>query len=369
MREARSARRAFLISGISVSGLGAAVLASTAIGWGDSLHAQATEGAEITPVVATREEDADYVRPYGPRAPWNIPVHNLPRHEANDYYAWSLWNDAPSRPGNFNLTFESYTYPVYYAADATDWFPVSTTWANSRINFHWIPWNEDWEPAPGTDGQVIILDPPTGREWNLFQVQGFVEDTVLATNGSLVPGDYRTREVGFRPSRGAGIPYLAMLIRPEEIRAGVIQHALSLPIRNTSGEYYVAPATKLEGKREGEGIPEGMRFALDVSEEEILEWAETLPEGQTRRSGIIVARALRDYGWFVTDISGSAHFQFEANLTAGEEWRELGLAPQPHGDKLMPRDMLDGLMTPERIYVIAPSDQYPPELIAREFED
>ena len=28
-----------------------------------------------------------------------------------------------------------------------------------------------WVPATGTDGQVIVLDPPTGREWNLWQVE------------------------------------------------------------------------------------------------------------------------------------------------------------------------------------------------------
>jgi hypothetical protein len=128
-----------------------------------------------------------------------------------------------------------------------------------------------------------------------------------------VEGDYRTKEDGHRPSRGVGLPYLAMLVRPEEIEQGEIRHALSLTIRNTDGAIAVPPATKLEHPDwRYDGIPLGMRFALNVTDEQIAEWLETVPE-QYRRAGGIIARALRDYGCFITDTAGSAHFQFESS--------------------------------------------------------
>ncbi len=302
---------------------------------------------------------AAYVRPYGPRAPWNIPASGLPRHPQSDLYRDRLWYDAPStRPGNFNLNFRAYTYPVYYASDASGEFPVRSRWGN--LDGKQVPWNPEWKPAPGTDAQVILLDPEMGREWNFWQVE-FREGVIHASNANLVDGDYWTKEDGFAPSRGIGVQYLAMLVRPEEVRQGEIAHALSMPIRNTDGTYFVSPATKLEHPGRPEGIPEGMRFALDVTDEEIEEWVASLPDevAQIKHYGRIVARALRDYGWFITDTSGAAHLQNEAWVSAGDEWSALGLDTLRVANKEYPRDLLDGLMRRERIYAIVPSDQYP----------
>ena len=310
--------------------------------------------------VKEREEKVEYVRPYGPRAPWNVPVAGLARHPASGKYRDLLWFHASrSRPGNYNLNFTEYTYPVYYVADATGEYPVEvmTEWGN--LDGKRVPWNPAWRPAPGTDAQIILLDPEQGREWNFWQVE-FRDGVVHASNANLVEGNYWTKEDGFASSRGVGIQYLAMLVRPEEVAEGEIRHALSMPIRNTDGTHFVAPATKLEHPGRPEGIPEGMRFALTVTEGEIEEWLASLsPEVEHMKwYGRILARALRDYGWFITDTSGGAHLQHEAWVTAGEEWSKLGLDTMEVGGKQYPRDLLDGLVTRERIYALIPSDQY-----------
>jgi hypothetical protein len=309
------------------------------------------------------------IRPFGPRAPWNVPVAQLRQYPHFDYLVDRLWRDSPSnQPGNFNLGFDEYTYPVYYAQDATGLFPIEID-SGAELNGEAIPWNPAWRPAPGSDAQIIILDPENGIEWDLWQVR-FDGQTVHASNGSRVSGDYRVKEDGHPPSRGIGIAYLAMLVRPYEIRQGKIPHALSLPIRNTARNYYVPPATKLEhpGGLRG-GIPEGMRFALDVSDADIQEWLDGMPKGMrksTLRSARIIAQALRDYGWFITDTAGGAQFQFESRLTAGKEWAELGLDYWEVDEfRVYPRDLLDRLLTPERIYAIVPSDEYPANLRAR----
>ncbi len=125
----------------------------------------------------------------------------------------------------------------------------------------------------------------------------------------------------------------------------------------------MAPATKIEHpEHPADGIPQGMRFALRVSDQEIDQWLNELPKElpeTTRESARVIAVALRDYGWFITDSSGAAHFQFESRVTSGEKWNALGLDDREINDKKYPRDLLDGLITKERIYVIVPSDQYP----------
>jgi hypothetical protein len=306
-----------------------------------------------------------YERPFGPRAPWNIPVARLARHPNPQLYVPKLWRDAPSeRPGNFNLSFDEYTYPVYSARHATETAVIRFADEDNPVPRLEVPWNPAWKPAAGKDAQMIILDPDKGIEWDLWQVRTQGRN-VVATRGSRVEGDYRTKEDGHRPSRGVGLPYLAMLVRPQEIAQGAIRHALSLTIRDTDGAIAVPPATKLEfPDRQYNGIPLGMRFALDVTDEDVARWLETIPK-QYRRAGAIIARALRDYGAFVTDTAGGAHFQFESRLTGDEGWRDAGLSETTADDKVYPRDLLDGLITPARLYAVVPSDQYPHDLLAR----
>ena len=313
------------------------------------------ESADETFEKAERGEIVvEYVRPYGPRAPWNVLVARLPRHPQSDLYRDRLWYDAPrGHPGNFLLSFHEYTYPVYYVEDATGEYLVEARYRTANLDGKRVPWNPEWRPAPGTDAQIILLDPATGREWNFWQVE-FRDGVVHASNANLVEGDYRTKEDGFAFSRGVGIQYLAMLVRPEEVAQGRIRHALAMPIRNTDGTEYVAPATKLEHPGRPPGIPEGMRFALDVTDEEIEEWIAALPPEirHMKSYARILARALREYGWFITDTSGGASLQHEAWVSAGEKWSALGLDE-------VPRDLLKGLVQRERIYALVPSDQYP----------
>jgi len=305
-----------------------------------------------------------YERPFGPRAPWNVPVAQLPRHPNPELYVPKLWHNAPDRPGNFNLSFDEYTYPVYSARDATETVVIRFTGEDNPVPSLEVPWHPAWKPAAGSDAQMIILDPDKGIEWDLWQVR-IQGQNVMATRGSRVEGDYRTKEDGHRSSRGVGLPYFAMLVRPQEIAQGAIHHALSLTIRNTDGAIAVPPATKLEfPDRQYNGIPLGMRFALDITDQEIGQWLNTIPK-QYRRAGAIIARALRDYGAFVTDTAGGAHFQFESRLTAEEGWLDAGLSETTAADKSYPRDLLDGLITPARLNVVVPSDQYPHDLLAR----
>ena len=310
---------------------------------------------------------AAYVRPFGENAPWNVPVAELKRHPNSRELVRRLWFEGSDRPGNFNLSFDAYTYPVYEAADASGLFEVRTA-RKKPLNGHKIPWNPTWKPAPGTDAQAIIIDQKTGAEWDLFQVV-FDGKFIHARNASRIPGDYRKREVGFVPSRGAGIPYLAMLVRGQEVLEGEIRHALTLTARNTDGVLFVPPATKLEwpGSRR-DGIPEGTRYALDISDAEIEQWIRNLPNElpkEAKRSARTIARALRDYGCFVVDSSGVTKMQFESRLTAGAIWDQVGLARMQIGWKAYPRDLLDGLFTPDRLYAIVPSDQYPSHRLAR----
>ncbi len=303
-----------------------------------------------------------YIRPYGPNAPWNIPVANLAHASNEDSLTLQLWNNSRTERPNrdFNIFNPEYTYPVYEVTDNTPYYPVNdiNNWGN--LDGEWIPFDPSWEPAPGSDAQMIILDPDTGREWNLWQVD-FDGSTVHVSNGNLVPGSYFTKEDGFSPSRGCGIQYLAMLVRPEEVAEGVIRHALSMPILQPSGTEYTPPATKIEHPEYPAGIPEGTRYSLDVTDAEIDAHIASFPgsvSDTTKASIRIIIVAMRDYGWFITDTAGGIQVQLEALESAWDEWADLGLLPTLHDGRMFPRDALDGLMTEARLRAYVPSDEY-----------
>lgn len=308
-----------------------------------------------------------YVRPFGPRAPWNVPIEHLPRHDESNVLVQRLFFDPTgARNTRFQVTVDAYAMAVYDAAKSTAPAPIKSYWPSNLTGK--LPWNPQWKPAVGLAGQMIILDHMNGLEWDLSEVD-YKLFVVNAATANLVPGDFRTREVGFPPSRGSGIPFLAMLVRPAEVRAGVIEHALSMSVGNISGVEFVPPATKLEFPRGGRaGIPVGTRYSLMITDAELDLWLRRLPKDlsdRTRETARIVAVALRDYGWFVTDVSPGNLLHFESRVTAEREWLSLGLDDQKIRKSEYPRDLIDGLLTPERIVAYAPSDQYPEAWRAR----
>ncbi|OYW19801.1 MAG: hypothetical protein B7Z55_08225 [Planctomycetales bacterium 12-60-4] len=308
-----------------------------------------------------------YVRPFGPRAPWNVPIEHIPRHaDSNDLVQRLFFDPAGARNTKFQIALDAYAYAVYSAAKSTGPAPIKTYWPTNLTGK--IPWNPAWKPAVGLAGQMIVLDEENGLEWDLSEVD-YKLFVVNAATANLVPGDYRTNEVGFPPSRGSGIPFLAMLVRPAEIRAGVIEHALSMSVGNISGFSFVAPATKLEFPRGGRaGIPAGTRYSLIVTDAEIDLWLRRLPKDlsdRTRETARIIAVALRDYGWFVTDVSLGNLLHFESRVSAEREWLALGLDDQTIRKTEYPRDLVAGLLTSDRIVAYPPSDQYPEAWRAR----
>lgn len=352
-------------SGESPAGTTAPTGSTTTAPTGSTTTAPA--GSTTTaPTGSTNPPTSTVARPYGPKAPWNVPVAGIPLHPQSSTYANHLWNDNPGH--FFEVNVRKYTYPVYDTSGATELYTVvdKNNWGN--LGGKQVPYNPSWLPNAGTDSQVILLDPATGREWNMWDVAVDVNAKKLTIgNGNLCPGDYRTNnwddpKTKCTGSRGVGINYLAMLVRPWEIAQGKIEHALSMPVQGTSGSFYVAPATKLEHPGKVGPIPEGMRFALNVTEQEIDAHLDSITglRPKLKQAIRVILVALKDYGWFITDTSGGAHLQLEAPESAQTAWEQVDVLPQQSiGSAQYPRNILRGFMTEQRIRAFVPSDQYP----------
>jgi hypothetical protein len=155
------------------------------------------------------------------------------------------------------------------------------------------------------DATHMILKAPTSKA----HAAGDTVWAMGATNGY----HYNTLWSGVPPSgfgsRGAGVPYLAGLVRPCEIAQGHIDHALAFAYQNTTSQF-VYPATKSDGSA-GAGIPEGSHLQLDpsISDATIQAWGCT-------GACFVTAKALQKYGMYVVDTAGHPKLMFESDLTA-----------------------------------------------------
>lgn len=264
-----------------------------------------------------------------------------------------------------------------------------------------IPWNTNWKVAAAGDNELIILDKKAGKLWALNQVKlgiaaigqcGIIfENRLCVASGGIIRdyagniANYLTYE-GSTGDRGGGISYYATLLTPQEVEAGEIRHALGMAMHNTSyGPICtpaqlatndpkvidvtcgtaVAPAAKFEwggasaDKRTNlsqylsieKTVPEGMRFALNITDAEIDAWVASKGySAQKARTAKIIATALRDYGWMPLDTGNSAGFQVAGAVSDTNRalWTKLGITNT--------RDdyILNGLITQKRIYAIDP---------------
>ncbi|MDQ5885773.1 MAG: hypothetical protein QG628_170 [Patescibacteria group bacterium] len=269
-----------------------------------------------------------------------------------------------------------------------------------------IPWNNTWKSAGGTDAHIVVVDDRPGKNGAIYTVWGYetgptctivyVASYVCAFavrigrcfDGKVI--DYMTHE-GYTKDRGVGLNPYATLTTADEVKAGEIRHALGVSIPNPSfgpdctdtqlanpinwnvvGKQCgtaVAPASKFEWRDKtatpflqepfksiytrDKSIPEGMRFALNLSYDQIDNWIDSRTDFNQRRADTarIFARALKDYGMMVVD-TNTSRFSFQTeggvNPLTAATWKTLAMGPE-YDD-----DLLDGLITANNMYVVNP---------------
>jgi hypothetical protein len=265
-------------------------------------------------------------RPYSADSPFNEPVVGSRVYSGSkaivDFVISHFGRPSPLVAGT-SQSGDDYGHPVYYS-QRTD--PEVTLRGNSRnsLNGQKIPVPIQAQPADGGDHHMTIVT-PNGWEYDLWEARRSGSKIYFATGG-------RERIDGTGVGHGATASEFAGLageIRPEELAAGHIDHALFIVLGCTSdslrfgdGERqdaspgdsgsFVYPATQ-GGARCGpqalEAPPMGTRFWLDMSHQQIQAlrvpgWKKT------------ILTALAVYGGFVGDTGGPGFgFQFQSSAT------------------------------------------------------
>lgn len=175
------------------------------------------------------------------------------------------------------------------------------------------------QPTAGDDHHLAIIDGNSELDqWVARRVDaaGWVSGTRykfdLAGSGIAPGGKFGQTAANFALTAG--------LIRPEEIAAGVIDHALAFTTPQTRNEF-VCPATHGDGRQTTlDSIPIGARIQLDptinVSLLPIPDWQK------------VIARALQVYGAYCADSSGAFAFRGEASIGRSQPdiWVAVGVS-------------------------------------------
>jgi hypothetical protein len=264
---------------------------------------------------------------YASTSPWNTPISDDAVVHPDSDALVSRFATSASNGTTRRLTSDptQYTYPVHQVSASTPRRTIrlsgvysdvvdQTTTRRSLAPVLEVPIPLDAQPSPGTDASIVVWDPATGDEWGFWEFRNEGDGTFSARNGY----HYDTRWSGVPPvapqafvSRGAGLPYLAGLVRRDEIDAGSIDHALAFAYDYPSPEF-TWPATKSDGwGTPGLDVPEGARIRLDPT----LTTADLSALGLSEE-GIVIARALQRYGMYTIDRAGRPKIMIEDEQTA-----------------------------------------------------
>ena len=217
------------------------------------------------------------------------------------------------------INYDDYA-PMLYTVGA-DQPRVPVVLDNNDTSLKWrfgagVPIPDEAQAAGGTDGQMIIYQPSTDTMWEFWRARKDLEGNWHAAWGGFIPnvsqnpghyedivgpnGNYVERHTWGGPS--SSIPNLPGLITTDQIRSGVIGHALVFATWANKPKEWVYPAQRTDGRCQGpelqycSSIPQGARFRLDPKYD-----LSKLNHPIVR----MMAKAVQDYGMVLNNTTGS----------------------------------------------------------------
>jgi hypothetical protein len=307
---------------------GLAAVAAVAALWACGAACEPGDAVRITPGYLGMSLPADF-RAFSDDSPWNARIaENPPIDPGSELMIQKLAAGADNLRG----AFLKWTMPIHVVDSAV--VPkvrvMTTTGPKNKqidpdqdnvIEGMPIPF-EAW-PDPERDGHMVVVDPKARKSWEFSRVKKLTLGLWVASEIAVWDLDgpgYREPFTGpawwTYGANGAGTPLLPGIIRIEEVKAGRIRHALlcATPVNRKSSEAggrieACPPASRTDGQGVGpEYIPEGARLQLDP--------AVNLESLGLSAAAKVVARAMQEYGMYVTDNAPQFKVYFQ-NLGLG----------------------------------------------------
>jgi hypothetical protein len=269
--------------------------------------------AAIAPTATTSTGTAGSVVPFTATGPWNAPLPGGAPVDPNSSAVVSdLVGQVQTPYGEAVLNTSRYSAPIYTVP--TGQTTVNVTWTNCLSQasepptlvtaLQNVPIPANAVPSLGSDADLVIYQPSTDTEWELWRAAQSGSSWSACGAGEIQnvsqnPGIFSTGGI-----TGSGLPMLGYLIRVSELQSGAINHAVDVLLPCTRKSTFSWPAWRTDGSCTDANAPiEGERFRLPAS----LDLSTlNLSPGE-----LMIARAMQQYGAIVAGTSGRAVIQAE----------------------------------------------------------
>jgi hypothetical protein len=177
-------------------------------------------------------------RPFHAKSPWNTPIPDNPEIDPASPAMMQRLALAAKR---LKTDVTKWTVPLF-VVDAVPGPRVTVSFTKDpnplldpeKKGFvEGLPIPPNAWPDPKPDGHMLIIDPKLMISWDFSRVQKLANGQWKASRidvwdlkGMGVRKPFKGKTWWTYGARGSGMPLIAGLIRPEEIEAGVIHHAL-----------------------------------------------------------------------------------------------------------------------------------------------
>lgn len=253
-------------------------------------------------------------RPFADDSAWNQPIGSSVIIDPNSASMVGMLAN-----GKQGAALYEFGTPVFFADANTPKYQINCTqdWGTCGLEGEEVPIPDNAQPAPGSDGQMVVVDLTAHKSYEFWQ---YKNDKASTSWGAILPLDGDGRGSPQNHAVGAGTSRLAGVIRTYEIEQGVIDHALVFATKYCKASENRFPATKDDGKYVGTGaIPEGARIQLDPNVN-----VDGIP-GITKAEKA-VAKALQKYGAYAIDCGGTEMaFSFENPIGKNDPYAAAGL--------------------------------------------
>jgi hypothetical protein len=257
--------------------------------------------ASYTGIVNGQPGPADFC-PYGANGPWNVGTAG----RAQDTAATATLHNGTYLSGSVGISSSppgtgDFSHPVYLAAASDPMVTISCgqygCWSNGQsVSSLQALVPSLARPAGGSDHHFGVIQ-PDGTEvdcWDTSYAGGSTLSASICTTGSIAGTG------SLDPSATSGAALAAGMIRGDELKRGVIPHAVFMVTSCTTG--FVYPGTSNASQCGGSaGIPIGAWIHLNMTDAQI-----AASNAGTRA----VLVALAHYGGFVLDTGGSSDMWF-----------------------------------------------------------
>jgi len=287
---------------------------------------------ESTPVEGGSEESAPFrsapFRFFASTSFWNAPVPaNAPLDASSTSVVDALAEKvaAGERAGQGPwIDTTSWSIPVYTVPANQPMVPVQlegNPHDTLAAAFSEVPLPPDAQAAGGSDKELALWQPSTGRLWEFWRLTrenngwqaswGGAMQHAQAQQGVYGPEVWPGAEPWWGMS-GSSLSTVAGLISLEDLKLGKINHALTIGVGETRAGVYASPAQRTDGRSEDPlSLPEGAHLRLDPNVD--------LSALHLPRLTLMIAEAAQHYGVFVADSGSSVGFSAQDPTPTGTE--------------------------------------------------